>query len=229
MSIYNQPYPVLEGKRLVIAGAGISGLASAITLHKLWYGVSYQSPPRLTIYERDPCTVPPNRKSYTLSIHSYPTAGIFLLQEMDMLGRLLSVASSGGDVEELEALGRGFEISWEKMRRTLVLAVEALPGVEIQWGNSVTEVAATDDDRIEIRTSKGEKVTADILISTDGSVQNQQLAALDNKVISWSDANHISPPVTGNEPNIAIMDGFYCAEQLIVSASVEEALQRLSK
>ncbi|KAH7386023.1 hypothetical protein BKA66DRAFT_569334 [Pyrenochaeta sp. MPI-SDFR-AT-0127] len=98
------PHP-LSNKHIVVAGAGISGLAFAISLHKLWPSVSSSLPPRITLYERDPCAVPKHREGYSLSIRSdNPSAGIQTLQKMGMLDLMMerSIATSGEQSDKKE-------------------------------------------------------------------------------------------------------------------------------
>jgi hypothetical protein len=101
MSDMAKPQPhFLQDKNIVVAGAGISGLSFAISLHKLWPSISAHPVPQITLYERDPCAIPHDREGYSLSLRSdRHSAGIQTLQKMGMLDWLLNVAiaSLGGE------------------------------------------------------------------------------------------------------------------------------------
>lgn len=86
----------LVGKKIVIAGAGISGLTFTYSLHKLWPSISTSTPPPIVLYERDPSAVPKDREGYSLSLRSdRPSAGIQTLQQMGLLDRMLEVSITG--------------------------------------------------------------------------------------------------------------------------------------
>jgi 2-polyprenyl-6-methoxyphenol hydroxylase-like FAD-dependent oxidoreductase len=63
----------------------------------------------------------------------------------------------------------GMRILRGNLRMVLARAVEALPGVEIRWGNAISSVSSSSDGRIEVETSNGEKATGDLLVAADGS------------------------------------------------------------
>lgn len=106
---------------IVIAGAGISGLSFAISIHKLWPSlVADVPPPPLILYERDPCAVPPGREGYSLSLRSdRPSKGIQTLQKMGILDHILkaSITKMGDDedgaVEEAPH-GKGGFCVWDR-------------------------------------------------------------------------------------------------------------------
>ncbi|KAF2262840.1 FAD/NAD(P)-binding domain-containing protein [Lojkania enalia] len=108
----------LASKRIVISGAGISGLSFTLALHTLWQSVSSSPPPSLTLYERDPSAVPTGREGYSLSLRSdRPSAGIQALQKLGLLDKLLEVCvtSLGGpDSKKSKEEGQGGFIVWDK-------------------------------------------------------------------------------------------------------------------
>ncbi|KAF2005726.1 FAD/NAD(P)-binding domain-containing protein [Amniculicola lignicola CBS 123094] len=193
----------LDGKKIVIAGAGVSGLAFTISIHKLWPQYSTSPVPQITLFERDPSAVPPGREGYSLSLRSDPpSAGIQTLQKMGILEDLLnvSIARLGGE-EEAKGDQGGFVVwdgrteNWKPvmkirsktppgcpvagmrihraaLRRTLVEAVERLPGVEIRWGEAITSISPSPSpsSQVTIHTTSGVATeTADLLIAADGS------------------------------------------------------------
>ncbi|KAL1592816.1 3'-5' RNA exonuclease complex component [Paraconiothyrium brasiliense] len=192
----------LAKETIVISGAGISGLAFAISLHKLWPSHSpNSSPPALTLYERDPCAVPPGREGYSLSLRSdRPSKGIQTLQKMGLLDRMLSTSIMAMGQNEGKSDKGGFCV-WDKdftkvfkvqsktptgcpvagmriaradLRRTLVEAVEGLPGVSIKWDEGITAVAPapsteSGERTFQLTTSKGNTTSCTLLVAADGS------------------------------------------------------------
>lgn len=160
------PRHFLEGKTIVIAGAGVSGLAFSIALHKLWPSVSSSPPPKTILYERDPCAVPPNREGYSLSLRSdYPSAGIQTLKKMGVLDTLLEVAivalgadKGKSDGEKEAGKGGGFVI-WDKDYKPVMKVRSKTPpdcpvsGMRIARGNlrRLLVTAVEDLPNTEIR------------------------------------------------------------------------------
>ncbi|KAJ4351306.1 uncharacterized protein N0V89_006645 [Didymosphaeria variabile] len=68
----------------------------------------------------------------------------------------------------------GLRIARADLRRTLVDAVEGLPGVSIRWGEGITSVTlggstAKGENDFQITTSKGNVVPCTLLVAADGS------------------------------------------------------------
>lgn len=119
MVYQNIKHHFLADETIVISGAGISGLAFAISLHKVWPSISHDStPPSLLLYERDPCAVPEGREGYSLSLRSDPPSkGVQTLQKIGLLDRMLKtsiVAMGEGRTEEGENHGEGGFCVWDK-------------------------------------------------------------------------------------------------------------------
>lgn len=219
----------LNDKRIIISGAGISGLTFAYSLHKLWPSASSSSPPPLTLYERDPCTVPPNREGYSLSLRSdRPTAGIQTLQKMGLLDRMIEVSITGLGGKDEEGKGgfciwdkdfglvmkvksktpencpiAGMRIARASLRRTLVEAVETLPGVTIKWGEAIIGVASSSSGTIEAETDKGEKLECDLLIAADGSSSKIRTILRPDDALCFAGPTCITGtvPIVGHHPS----------------------------
>ncbi|KAF2470134.1 FAD/NAD(P)-binding domain-containing protein, partial [Lindgomyces ingoldianus] len=121
----------LSGKHIILAGAGISSLSFAISLHKLWPSLSNSNPrstpPRLTLYDRDSSAAPAGREGYSLSIRSdAPSAGVQTLLKMGMLEPMLERAvTSIGDEEEGSEKG-GFVV-WDHGWREVLKVRSKVP------------------------------------------------------------------------------------------------------
>src|SRR5271168_3876188 len=87
----------LAGKKIIIAGAGISGLSFAIALHKFWLSQDPSIPPfSITFYERDSAIPGPDREGYSLSIRSDgQSGGMKTLKNLGLVDLLLSRSITG--------------------------------------------------------------------------------------------------------------------------------------
>ena len=87
--------PFIANKTIVIAGAGISGLALAISLRKQWLTATTSSsgtafsPPKILIFERDTYDSRIGREGYTLSLRTDIQSGG--IQALDRMGLYESV------------------------------------------------------------------------------------------------------------------------------------------
>lgn len=193
LCIYTRLYSSrLFSTEIIIAGAGVSGLAFAIALHKQWTtGNPTAPPPNITILERDTCCSPPNRHGYSLSLRSdAPSHGIQALQKLGVLDAFIEasiptgkgrfcvwdatrgfeaplVKVGGGVPEGLPVAG--LRIQRRKIREVLVSAVERTR-IKIEWGNAVEDVRVRGDvGKVDVFTKSGETRTCDLLIAADGA------------------------------------------------------------
>ncbi|KAF2250887.1 FAD/NAD(P)-binding domain-containing protein [Trematosphaeria pertusa] len=135
MASREQEQHFLANKTITVSGAGISGLAFAISLHKLWSSISTSPPPPITLYERDHSAVPKNREGYSLSLRSdRPSAGIQTLQKMGLLDRMLEVSITGlegdatlGENDTQERKGEGGFVVWDKEFRKIMKVQSKTP------------------------------------------------------------------------------------------------------
>ncbi|OTA00081.1 hypothetical protein A9Z42_0037240 [Trichoderma parareesei] len=87
---------VLSGKRIVVAGAGISGLSFALALQQLW--PTGLVPPSVVIYERDSDAVPAGREGYSLSpAGPDESGGLYAARDLGILDEVLKHATQGLD------------------------------------------------------------------------------------------------------------------------------------
>lgn len=116
--------PYASGKRIIVAGAGISGLAFAVALAKHWaHQDPSLTPPTLIIYERDSSTPSPSREGYTISIRSDgASSGMQTLQKLGLLDELLAASITGIQKEE-----SGTFCLWDKDWNALVKASMKCP------------------------------------------------------------------------------------------------------
>lgn len=194
----NQPnFHPLSGKRLIVAGAGISGLTFAIALRQHLRSIpatSLPTPPTLTIYEREPRSLPPGREGYTISIRSdAASGGIQTLNKLGLLERALEVAVTGiggGEGEggafcmwnrewrELVSMRvkvpeglkvGGMRIARRALRDVLIETAEREEGNMVCWDVACTGAERREDGRVQVRLSDGSVVECDVLIAADGA------------------------------------------------------------
>jgi len=178
----------LSGKRIVVAGAGVAGLAFAIGLRKQWPSTS--PPPTLAIYERDTQDNAIGREGYSLSLRSDHPGGLQALQKLGILDEILAACvvtidrTHGAgfclwdrDFKELIKIASveppglpvgGARIARNKLRTVLVDGAGAV-GCEATWGVAATAAVRRDDGRLEVQLSNGEKDVCDLLIAADGA------------------------------------------------------------
>ena len=81
----------LAGKRIVVSGAGIAGLAFARALDRFW-PLEYPKP-SLIIYERSPRVSDRRKEGYTMSIKV--ESGLHALEELGLLDAALNNSTVG--------------------------------------------------------------------------------------------------------------------------------------
>ena len=86
--------PIIANKSIVVAGAGIGGLAFAIALAKQW--PSAFSKAKLTVYERHSYEESVGREGYTLSLRSdNRSGGVQVLDKLDLYEKVLDASVKG--------------------------------------------------------------------------------------------------------------------------------------
>ncbi|KAM0522960.1 hypothetical protein ACHAPE_001449 [Trichoderma viride] len=112
----------LEGKNIIVAGAGISGLSFTLALRRLW--PANLTPPNITIYERDSNVVSAGREGYTISLAGHDeTGGLYAARDLGILDDVMKHA--------VQSFGNKFEFtmwnsSWSEL---LTQKYEPAPGL----------------------------------------------------------------------------------------------------
>lgn len=184
------PHCFAAGKRIVVAGAGIAGLAFAVALRKQWAAMPPSlTPPVITLYERDPKDFGVEREGYSISIRSDGnSAGLQALQKLGLLDTMLSQSITGiqkdpgtfclWDKEWKEILRAkastpktlpvpGMRIKRNVLRKNLIEAVNA--NDEIRWGTTCTGAVKLSNGKIGVQLSNGQLDECDLVVAADGS------------------------------------------------------------
>ncbi|MBE3048922.1 FAD-dependent monooxygenase, partial [Candidatus Bathyarchaeota archaeon] len=188
----------LEGKTIIIVGAGMAGLSFAIALRKQWDPTL--TPPRIHIYERDTREAANGRHGYSLTLAGYDeTGGLYALKQLGLLDDILPHAVSGLDgdtsfklwnpdwsqilsVRYKPASGlpsAGIRVARRHLREVLVDGAEA--GGGISWGRYCISARPLDNGRVSVVASfhgddgPPREEECDFLVCADGS--NSRLRA----------------------------------------------------
>ena len=190
--------PFISGKKIVIVGAGISGLSFAISLQKLLPSLTSPKfiPPKIKIFERDTSALDPKRQGYSLSIRADgTTAGVQTLQKLGLLDTAIEKSVHGPDNGKKDEKEKGtfcvWDKKWNEIFRIILPAPKGLPvhslrikrnvlrgimvdacaeyGVEIEWERKVVGAERLEEGRMKVVFEGGVEEECDLLIAADGS------------------------------------------------------------
>jgi 2-polyprenyl-6-methoxyphenol hydroxylase-like FAD-dependent oxidoreductase len=184
--------PVVAGKKIIVIGAGIAGLAFVVSLRKIWPESAVF--PAITIYERDSKETSIGREGYSLSIRGDRlSGGMQALHKMGILESLLKVSITGPAPPED---GRGGFAMWDTQWKRIVgfrpqtasdseLPVSAMriardvlrkglvdavcENATIQWATPCTRIEQLKDGKLQVHLSHGGVDECDFLIAADGA------------------------------------------------------------
>ncbi|KAF4635073.1 hypothetical protein G7Y89_g3031 [Cudoniella acicularis] len=188
----------IAGRKIIIAGAGIGGLAFSIALHKQFASLPPSlPPPTIIIYERDTREIGSQREGYSMSIRSDGVSeGMQTLRKLGLLEETLAASVSVNQ----ENLGNFvlWDRDWNEILRARVdkkdlpqphmriargvlrtKLIDAVPkeGVVIKWGIACVGAEKLEGGKVRVQLSDdGETDECDLLIVADGTrskIRNQ--------------------------------------------------------
>ncbi|GAW23332.1 hypothetical protein ANO14919_128880 [Xylariales sp. No.14919] len=194
MSAHEAQQHFLSGKKIVVAGAGIAGLAFAIALRKLW--PPSIEPPVVVIYDRDAKESSIGREGYSLSLNGVDhDSGLYALKQLGLLDEIVDLAVFSVEEQDRKtghftmwthefqpmisvrpkAIAglptAGMRIARRDLRRVLVEAASA--STDIRWGTACTSVQQLEGGRLRIRLVDEESAETeeecDLLVAADGA------------------------------------------------------------
>ncbi|KND92491.1 Zeaxanthin epoxidase, chloroplastic [Tolypocladium ophioglossoides CBS 100239] len=199
----------LQGKRIIVAGAGMAGLSFAIALHKLWE--ASPTPPEVRVYDRDSKRIGADREGYSLSLNGLDAdGGLVACRDLGLLDDMLAHAVVGSDSSasfriwdaawgELMRLsfkpGAGLpttaiRITRAHIRHTLIAKLEQTTSVG--WNTACTSAERLPDGRIRVTVSPadGESRTedCDILVAADGAHSKIRASLRPDDVLAYAGA-----------------------------------------
>ncbi|KAE9371988.1 putative monooxygenase [Stipitochalara longipes BDJ] len=188
------PAYFISRKKILIVGAGISGLSFALALKKLMPSITSPSfkPPTIKIYERDTSDLDPARQGYTLSIRSDgTTGGVQTLQKLGLLNTAVEKSVHGKDAGKGKGTFCLWDKKWNEIFRVDLPAPKGLPvpsvrikrnvlrgilvdacvehGVDIVWERKVVGVETLKDGRLKVVFEGAGEEECDFLVAADGA------------------------------------------------------------
>lgn len=193
----------LSDKHIIVSGGGIAGLAFARGLARHW-PVGIQ-PPRITIYERGPRDLPPERGNYSLSLRSdKQSGGLQAIRQLGLLDEIIKASvpnsSSGGSVRDRnwEPLLHvrhprtppdglpvaGMRITRNSTRETFI---QALPeDVVTHYGAQCISAMKSTQGGMIVTFNDHTQVDCDLLVVADGASSKLRTALLPEDSLQYA-------------------------------------------
>ncbi|UKZ72526.1 hypothetical protein TrVFT333_000156 [Trichoderma virens FT-333] len=200
----------LSGKKIIVAGAGISGLSFTLAIRQLW--PAGLEPPHVVIYERDSDDVTPGREGYSLSLAGFDeTGGLYAARDLGILDEVLKHATQGlgnqfvfkvwnSSWNELLSMKfkpaaglptAGIRIARKNLRRVLTNAVG--PGLKLSGNNIAADKTTTECDLLIVADGASSKIRSklrpDDTLQYAGVMQKGGLAIFPNGIPQPVDKN----------------------------------------
>lgn len=198
----------LADKKIIIAGAGISGLSFALALRQQW--PANLAPPHITIYERDSNVVLAGREGYSLFIAGFDeTGGLFAARDLGILDDVMKHATQGlgnqfvfklwnSSWSELLSLKfkpapglptAGIRIARKNLRKVLT---DAVGPEQIQWNTACVDAQRLPGGKMLVKLSgnhlpANESTTeCDLLIIADGAASKIRACLRPDDVLQYA-------------------------------------------
>jgi 2-polyprenyl-6-methoxyphenol hydroxylase-like FAD-dependent oxidoreductase len=207
-STQSTPKHPLAGKRIIIAGAGLAGLAFARAFERDW--PEEHPMPELVIYERSTLERDRAKEGYTMSIK--PESGLHALEHLGFLDAALATSTVGlNGTQPLPTLWTKdwrpmLELNSKAKRNDDVqnppstgirmvryvlrnMLIEGLPThTKVHWGKGCSGVRNLDNGRVEVEIEDGSTEQCDLLIAADGANSKIRTALLPSDTLNFAGA-----------------------------------------
>lgn len=211
---------LLSGKRVIVAGAGIAGLSFVRALQRDW--PPDLPAPQISVYERDPRHLPPERGNYSLALRSGKySSGLESLQKLGLIDEVYAARAVGSDgpvlvrdrdwrtvlaVKETQPMddlpcGR-MRITRHAIRECLIQGVETT--TKIYWMLACTSAVTMPDGTVEVTLSNGSKTTCDLLVVADGASSKLRGLLRPNDNLQYAGAVMIGGQATFSDVSVPI-------------------------
>jgi 2-polyprenyl-6-methoxyphenol hydroxylase-like FAD-dependent oxidoreductase len=198
----------LAGKRIIIIGAGLAGLAFACALDRFW--PQGYSKPRVSIYERSSKTLDRKREGYTMSIK--PEPGLEALKQLGLLEEALRNSTVG--THETKPLPTFWTKDWQSLldmnmrvasedsstgipstgirlvRHVLRdLLLDSVPkNTQINWTTTCDSARTLDSGGVQVELDDGSTEECDFLVAADGANSSVRSALLPDQRLDYAGA-----------------------------------------
>ena len=195
----------LAGKRIIVAGAGLAGLAFACALEQDW---PQEHPrPEVVMYEKSSKILDRGREGYTMGIKS--ESGLQALKELGLLDAALHSSTTGAsgsqqfptfwtkdwrsmlEVPTPSIPNDGFPPNGIRLVRHVMrqILMDGLPAeTKVYWEKGCESAHALDDGRVQVRLSNGSTEECDLLIAADGANSNIRSCLLPHDTLDFAGA-----------------------------------------
>jgi len=199
----------LAGKRIIVTGAGLAGLAFASAIDQYW--PDQHPKPHVVIYERSAKELDVERKGYTMGIK--PESGLLALKQLGLLDIALSSSTVG--TSTMEQAPTFWTSDWTRMldlssvsffkkmkdgmprggirlvryvlRDMLLDAVPTQTKIHFRKGCEGVQVLA--DGRVRVQLSDGSFDECDLLVAADGASSGVRSSILPGEELEYTGAS----------------------------------------
>lgn len=195
----------LAGKRIIVAGAGLAGLAFARALEQDW---PQEHPrPEVVMYERSSKILDRGREGYTMGIKS--ESGLQALKKLGLLDAALRSSTTG--VNRSPQFPTFWTKAWRPMfevptpskpkeglpshgirlvRHVLrQILLDGLPAeTKVHWEKGCESAHVLSDGRVQVSLSNGSTEECDLLIAADGANSNIRSCLLPHDTLDFAGA-----------------------------------------
>lgn len=205
MSIETTQKHELAGKRIIVAGAGLAGMAFAIAMHQSW--PCEHPKPEIVLYERSSKSLKPGREGYTMSIKK--ESGLYALDCIGLLEAALSSSTVGTNgIQQRPTVwtkgwrpmldlkdppktqeripSTGIRIVRHVLRQILL---DSLPSdTQVHWEKGCDSVDFMEGGKVRVNLSDCSMDHCDLLIAADGANSAIRTALLPDDTLEYAGA-----------------------------------------
>lgn len=198
----------LAGKRIIVTGAGLAGLAFASALERYW--PQEHPKPQLVIYERSARALNQQHQGYTMNLK--PEAGLHAMKELGLIDATLQASTVG--INGTQPLPTFWTKEWKpfldtntpaKMQKfendpgnsTIrivryvlrdILLANVPSNTTIHWEKGCTSALDLSNGKVQVTLSDGSTDSADLLIAADGANSAVRSAILPSESLQYAGA-----------------------------------------
>jgi 2-polyprenyl-6-methoxyphenol hydroxylase-like FAD-dependent oxidoreductase len=206
MSINTMQKHELAGKRIIVTGAGLAGMAFARAMDRSW--PSDHPKPEIVIYERSSKALKPGHEGYTMGIKA--VSGLRALDRIGLLDDALANSTVGrngiprvptiwkNDWKSMLQLNEpspktqaripatGIRLVRHVLRQILMTALPS--DTKVHWEKGCDSVDILEGGRVRVSLSDGSSDECDLLVAADGASSNVRSTLLPDNTLEYAGA-----------------------------------------